>query len=106
MTYLQYYAGRNPSDYGQNVSKILSTVIPALLANPARRFSYVEQAYFQYWLERQTSAVQEAVRGLVASKQLVFLNGGWSMHDEAAPTYLSMLDNTELGHRYIRENFC
>ena len=104
-TYMQYYTGREGSDYGQNVSAILGTVVPALLADPRRRFSYVEQAYFQLHFERQAPAVQDQIRTLVASRQLVFLNGGWSMHDEANPTFVDMLDNTGLGHRYILQNF-
>ena len=27
------------------------------------------------------------------------------MHDEAAPTYVDMLDNTAIGQRHIAENF-
>ena len=77
----------------------------ALLANPARKFSVVEQAYFQIWYETQAAPVQAQVQGLVASGQLVFLNGGWSMHDEANPTYIEMLDNTAVGQRNILENF-
>lgn len=68
-------------------------------------FSKVEQAFFQIWFETQDSDTQTAVKGLVASGQLTFLNGGWSMHDEANPTFVDMLDNTALGHRHIVENF-
>ena len=70
-----------------------------------RKFSYVEQAYFQRWYETQPAALQMAVRGLVSSGQLQFLNGGWSMHDEANPTFVDMLDNTAVGHRNIADNF-
>ena len=49
--------------------------------------------------------MQTAVKGLVASGQLVFINGGWSMHDEANPTYIDMLANTQVGHRAILNNF-
>ena len=104
-TYLQYYYGRVKSDYGQNVSLILNSVIPALLADPKRRFSYVEQAYFQIWFETQAPAVQAQVKALVASRQLVFLNGGWSMADEASPTFTDALDNAALGQRHIVDNF-
>ena len=45
------------------------------------------------------------VRGLVASRRLVFLNGAFSMHDEAAPTYIDMLDNLATGHRSIASEF-
>ena len=105
MTYLEYYNGRVPSDYGQNVSLILNSVVPALQADPRRRFSYVEQAYFQLHYERAAPETQAAFRELVSSRQITFLNGAWSMHDEANPTFVDMLDNTATGHRAILENF-
>lgn len=86
----QYFDGSGPAEYGQNVTAILGSVIPALAANASRRFSYVEQAYFTMWLESQTPETKALVRQLVASRQLVFLNGGYSMHDEAGPTYVDM----------------
>ena len=45
------------------------------------------------------SIVLQTVRGLVKSGQLQFINGGWSMHDEACTHYVSMIENTvsELG---------
>lgn len=49
------------------------------------------QAFFQVWYENQSPAIQATVQGLVASGQLTFVNGGWSMHDEANPTYIDML---------------
>ena len=86
----QYFDGSGPHEYGQNVTAILDTVIPALAANAARRFSYVEQAYFSMWWVLQPPATQALVQRLVAARQLVFLNGGFSMHDEASPTYVDM----------------
>jgi hypothetical protein len=83
----------------------LRAVVAGLLQDPKRRFSYVEQAYFQVWFETQSRATQEQVRALVASKQLVFLNGGFSMHDEASPSFVDMLDNTAIGQRHIVDNF-
>ena len=98
------YHGNGPIG-GRNVSKIIANVVKGLSANPKRRFSYVEQAYFQIWFETQTPDVQAQVKKLVAAKQLTFLNGGWSMHDEANPSYIDMLDNTAIGQRYIALNF-
>lgn len=49
--------------------------------------------------------MQETVRGLVKNGQLELINGGWSMHDEACPTYDDMIDNMMLGHKFIEENF-
>ena len=101
---MQYYSGNGPIG-GRNVSMILSQVVIALLANPARRFSVTEQAYFQIWYESLPPPEQAQVQGLVASGQLNFINGGWSMHDEANPTFIEMLDNTAVGQRAIVKNF-
>lgn len=105
-TYMQYYYGTGP--YGpqfRNATKIFSQVVAGLLADPARRFSYVEQAFFMLFFESASPAMRAAVRGLVSSRQLVFLNGAFSMHDEAAPTYTDMLDNLATGHRSIASEF-
>ena len=103
-TYMQYYQGDGPIG-GRNVTRILRAVVAGLLQDPKRRFSYVEQAYFQVWFETQEEDVKASVRALVASKQLIFLNGGWSMHDEASPSFVDMLDNTAVGQRAILDNF-
>ena len=89
-TYLQYFRGTGPI-HGRNVTQIIDAVVTELLADPKRRFSYVEQAFFQLFYEQQAPARQAQIQGLVAAKQLVFLNGGWSMHDEANPTYTDMV---------------
>lgn len=101
---MQYYLGTGPI-HGRNVSQIIEMVTAGLMMNPARKFSVVEQAFFQIWMETQTPALQAQVKSLVASGQLQFINGGWSMHDEANPTYVDMLDNTAVGHRNIVANF-
>lgn len=105
-TMLQYYYGTGPYPAAiRNVTRILSLVIEGLLADPARRFSYVEQAYFQLYWASASPAAQADIRSLVARKQLVFLNGGWSMSDEAAPSYIDMVDNIAIGHRHIADAF-
>ena len=45
------------------------------------------------------------MRGLVKSGQLELINGGWSMHDEACPTYEDMIDNMQIGHDFIVQTF-
>ena len=80
-------------------------MVAGLLEDPNRRFIYVEQAFFQRWWEEQTPAKQGQVRDLVGRGQLEFINGGWSMHDEACPSFVDMLDNTALGQRLIFESF-
>lgn len=34
--------------------------------------------------------------------QLVFVNGGWVQHDEAASHFVGMLDQTTLGHSFLQ----
>ena len=38
---------------------------------------------------------------LVKEGRLDFLNGGWVMHDEAGAHYMSMIDQTTLGHQFL-----
>ena len=45
---LQYYDGTGPI-HGRNVSFIISQVVQGLLANPKRRFTYVEQVRTRSW---------------------------------------------------------
>ena len=93
------------SYYDSSVVHIISNIVTGLLANSSRKFGYVEQAFFTKWYEESTLAVQAQVKGLVASGQLIFTNGGWSMHDEANPSWTDMLDNTHVGQRNILQNF-
>lgn len=68
-------------------------VVPASFAAACS----VEQFFFDHWYAAQPAATQARMQALVASGQLVFINGGYCMHDEAAPTYVDMLDQTTLG---------
>ncbi|KAL7161944.1 hypothetical protein ACSBR2_042425 [Camellia fascicularis] len=101
----QYYVGSNNSIQGACVQNVLDSLVPALLADKNRKFIYVEQAFFQLWWTDQSEAVQSTVKQLVSSGQLEFINGGMCMHDEAAPHYIDMIDQTTLGHRFIKEEF-
>ena len=38
-------------------------------------------------------------------ERLEFVNGGWSMHDEAAPHYEDMINNMWLGHEFLMREF-
>ena len=79
--------------------------MPALEENADRKFTYVEQAFFTRWYNEQNHKMKTRVKKLVASGQLSFANGGWCMHDEAATHYLGMMDQTKLGHDFLKENF-
>lgn len=101
----QYYVGSNNSIQGACVQNVLDSIVPALLADKNRKFIYIEQTFFQRWWRDQSEAVQETVRRLVNSGQLELINGGMCMHDEAAPHYIDMIDQTTLGHRFIKQEF-
>ena len=101
----QYFYGANNTIQHAGVQYIISSVVAALEANPARTFTYVEMAFFARWFYEQTEDMQGRVRALVAGGQLSFANGGWCMHDEAAAHYISMIDQTTLGHAFLAKEF-
>ena len=76
---------------------IIDSVIPALVADPTKRFIYVESAFFWRWWGEQDAAMRATVRGLVEEGRLEFIGGGWSMNDEAAAHYNAIIDNMALG---------
>ncbi|KAH9627165.1 hypothetical protein KSS87_018405 [Heliosperma pusillum] len=63
------------------------------------------QAFFQRWWREQNEAMQNIVKDLVKSGQLEFINGGMVMHDEASPHYIDMIDQTTLGHQFLKQEF-
>ncbi|XP_047167548.1 probable alpha-mannosidase At5g13980 isoform X2 [Vigna umbellata] len=63
------------------------------------------QAFFQRWWREQSDDIRNIVKGLVKSGQLEFINGGFCMHDEAATHYIDMIDQTTLGHQFLKEEF-
>ena len=57
--------------------------------------------FFTMWWKKQSEDMQEKTRRLVQTGQLELINGGWSMHDEACPTFDDMINNMMLGHNFI-----
>ncbi|KAK6920446.1 Glycoside hydrolase family 38, N-terminal domain [Dillenia turbinata] len=98
----QYYVGSNNSIQGACVQNVLDSLWPALLANKDRKFIY---GFFQRWWRDQSETVQSIVQQLVSSGQLELINGGYCMHDEATVHYIDMIDQTTLGHRFIKAEF-
>ncbi|KAM0866243.1 hypothetical protein ACQ4PT_042745 [Festuca glaucescens] len=101
----QYYVGSNNSIQAACVQNVLDSLVPALLKDENRKFIYVEQAFFQRWWRQQSNSTKDTVKGLVSSGRLEFINGGMCMHDEATVHYIDMIDQTTLGHRFIKEEF-
>ncbi|XP_075062727.1 lysosomal alpha-mannosidase [Mixophyes fleayi] len=99
-----YYGGRNDIQHA-GVQYILDSVIPQLLADPRRRFIYVESAFFWRWWKQQKASVQRDVAQLVQEGRLEFINGGWSMNDEAATHYSPIIDQMTLGLQFLQSTF-
>ena len=66
---------------------ILTTTVNELLKDPRRRFTIVEMKFFSMWWDRQEESLKDAVRAMVNEGRIEFINGGWSMHDEACTHY-------------------
>ncbi|XP_016074137.1 PREDICTED: lysosomal alpha-mannosidase isoform X2 [Miniopterus natalensis] len=101
----QYFYGINNNIQHAGVQYILDSVISSLLAEPTRRFIYVEMAFFSRWWNQQTNATQDVVRNLVRQGRLEFANGGWVMNDEAATHYGAIIDQMTLGLRFLEDTF-
>eukprot|EP01041_Mallomonas_annulata_P000682 gene682-1305_t len=101
----QYFHGSNNTIYFAGVQYILDTVVQILSDDKRKKFSYAEMSFFTMWYDRLCSKRKEIVKDLVRRRQLSFMNGGWCMHDEASSHYLSMIDQTSLGHAFLKEEF-
>jgi len=99
----QCFYGENMTIQHACVIDILDSVVTSLLENPSRTFTYVEQKFFSMWWNLQSDDVKANVHYLVKNQQLNFVNGGWCMHDEAATHYMGMIDQTTLGHRFLKK---
>jgi len=101
----EYFYGARPEIQRAGVRKILNSVFKELAWNPDRRFIYVESAFFERWWDEVDTRTADVVRGLVASGQLEFINGAWSMADEACTSFADAINNAEGGHRMLKDAF-
>lgn len=101
----QYYYGANNTIQVAGVQYILDTVVQALAANPHRKFIYSEMSFFMRWWDQQDDDTRALVSKLVGDSQLEFVNGGYVQHDEATAHYVAMVDQTTLGHTFLRKTF-
>ena len=101
----EYFDGSRKDIQSTNVEVEITAIMWALANNPERKFSQVEMKFFTMWWDHQDDEMKNMVREFVKNGQLEFINGGWSMHDEACPIYEDMIDNMEIGHRFLLENF-
>jgi len=88
----QYYYGSWNNITWAGVQYILDSVIGRMIREPTMKFIYVEIAFFTRWWNEQSVATQIAVKTLVKTGNLVFINAGWCMNDEAAVYYEDSID--------------
>ncbi|XP_017796881.1 PREDICTED: lysosomal alpha-mannosidase-like [Habropoda laboriosa] len=101
----QYFFGSRPAIQKAGVQYILDSVIQALLADPERKFIYVETAFLWKWWIRQSDKMQQDVRNLINEGRLEIIGGGWSMNDEAVTHYHSLVDQYTWGFRRLNDTF-
>ncbi|XP_034666350.1 lysosomal alpha-mannosidase [Drosophila subobscura] len=101
----QYYYGSKNNIQQAGVQYILDTVVEELLKNSKRRFIQVETSFFSKWYSEQTGTIKKAVKKLVAEGRLEFAGGAWSMNDEAAVHYQSVIDQFNLGLKFLKDTF-
>ncbi|XP_012143157.2 lysosomal alpha-mannosidase II isoform X2 [Megachile rotundata] len=101
----QYYFGSRTTIQKAGVQYILDSVIQALLADPQRKFIYVETFFLWKWWLRQSDEMKETVRNLINEGRLEIIGGGWSMNDEAVTHYHSLVDQYTWGFRRLNDTF-
>ncbi|XP_072346983.1 lysosomal alpha-mannosidase [Scyliorhinus torazame] len=101
----QYYYGGHTDIQRAGVQYILDSVIPQLQDDPAKRFIYVEVAFFHLWWQNQSDRMKTLVKQLVSEGRLEFVNGGWCMNDEATTHYNSIIDQMTLGFQFLNDTF-
>ncbi|XP_026842967.1 lysosomal alpha-mannosidase [Drosophila persimilis] len=101
----QYYYGHKNNIQHAGVQYIIDTVITELIKDPKRRFIQVETSFFAKWWEQQTETHKLVVKKLVNEGRLQFTNGAWSMNDEAAVNYQSVIDQFTVGLKFLDETF-
>ncbi|XP_052852729.1 lysosomal alpha-mannosidase-like [Drosophila gunungcola] len=101
----QYYYGHKNNIQHAGVQYIIDTVISELIKDPARRFIQVETSFFAKWWDEQSETVRAIVKKLVNEGRLQFTNGAWSMNDEAAVNYQSVIDQFTVGLKFLDDTF-
>nr|NP_609253.1 lysosomal alpha-mannosidase VI [Drosophila melanogaster]AAF52711.2 lysosomal alpha-mannosidase VI [Drosophila melanogaster] len=101
----QYFYGHRSNIQHAGVQYIIDTVIAELIKDPARRFIQVETSFFAKWWAEQSETAKQVVRKLVNEGRLEFTGGAWSMNDEAAVNYQSVIDQFTLGLKFLDDTF-
>lgn len=56
------------------------------------------------WWAQQEDETRDLVSHLISTGQLSIVNGGYVQHDEAAAHFAAMIDQTTVGHRFLKHS--
>jgi len=88
--------------YDSYVKRILDNTIEALMKDPARKFIWVEIAFFYKWWKQASDTQRQQFRYLLTkTRQIEFIIGGFVMNDEALATYGAIVDQMTLGNSFL-----
>ena len=100
----QYFFGWNTSiDERGHVQSIITTSLESLLLNSERTFTYVESKFLHMWWKLATPEQRQSLHHVISTGQWIFVNGAWSMGDEAASHYMGLIDSATLGHAFLKD---
>ncbi|EDW52191.1 GM12694 [Drosophila sechellia] len=86
----QYYYGHRNNIQHAGVQYIIDTV---------------ETSFFSKWWDEKSETMRAIVKMLVNEGRLQFINGAWSMNDEAAVNYQSVIDQFTVGLKFLDDTF-
>lgn len=101
----QYYYGANNSIQIAGVQYIYDSVLDELWNDPAKKFVSVEMEFFSHWWKELDGKTREKVTQVINQGQLEFVGAGWCMNDEAAASYVDIIDQMTLGMKFLNETF-
>lgn len=101
----QYYYGTYSYIQQADVHAILETASQSLLADPDRRFIFVEMAFMHQWWQDKTDYKKRQVKELINSGRLEIALGAWAMADEAVTHYTALIEEHSRGFKFLEKNF-
>lgn len=101
----QYYYGTYSYIQQAAVHSILETASQSLLADPQRRFIFVEMAFMNQWWNDKTDYKKRQVRDLINAGRLEIALGAWAMADEAVTHYTALIEEHTRGFKFLEKNF-
>ena len=94
-----------PRYWRDKVSRILPTMVDAMMRVPERRFVWAETVWLSYFMATANATMRADMQSLIDSGRLEVIGGGWVMHDEAASSLFAVLNQLAVGFSFLEENF-